>query len=862
MSEYRVHWLVQELITALGVTSSAEEFVESLHINSSDTVSGSVLQSNLRQVSQRSPNPDAFISKYEELKSKQISSLPHIIALLYQITQDKKLKDYLYRKAVSSGRSESASSLSTPKVLSDSRTVSSHVDGQNLPEIVTRVKKAASVSKRSSQRYKDLERKIRHPSYQAPVVPDWGKLRPHMGLDFGIEVLSPRPLQDVPMYSQETKLMEDLLYVLSGLEGEYIVPHPPLEPNQLRTFAVSEGVDPSLRQLVEKILPLASYYSIIVRFIEEKSSYHHGQVNQSLAGAMNLLIHEYKVFLAQLEMHIRHENVNLQSIRFYSQPTLRTMEILANIAITINKAGAQGGKVLSLLHEQTVSAGDPKVRKLCMHLTQAASVPYMEILQKWIYIGVIQDPYEEFLVEDNELIQREDRPANYSDDYWAKCYIICRDRVPIFLEKISDVILRTGKYLNVIRQCGRNVKSPQSQELKYTIAESEYVEAIEQAYCFASQTLLDLLIKEYDLMGRLRSVKHYFLHDQGDFIVQLMDMCEGELSKNINDIVPHRLESLLELALRTSTANSDPYKDDMRAELLPFDLVHQMFKIHGIQNQELSESCSPDKLTGLESFSFGYEVRWPVSLVLNYNTKACYQMIFRHLFYCKHVERLLCRVWLSNKVCKMFPVSSSQSYRPAFILRQRMLNCVQNLQYYMMVEVIEPNWHNFLEKINKVTNVDQVLACHSDFLSSCIKDCMLTNPGLLKMVNVLIGVCVSFCRFFENAQKYFVDAELNSMIAPSDAESDVSEAAPSIECSTSALGENFEDSIRNFDEQFSAALISLLNKIDELAMEDNNEKMLNVLYRMDFNSYYTSFLVPSVGGSSQTDQTGVSHTSG
>lgn len=67
-----------------------------------------------------------------------------------------------------------------------------------------------------------------------------------------------------------------------------------------------------------------------------------------------------------------------------------------------------------------------------------------------------------------------------------------------------------------------------------------------------------------------------------------MDMCEGELDKNINDIVPHRLESLLELALRTSTANSDPYKDDMRAELLPFDLIHQMFKIHGIKSQEFS----------------------------------------------------------------------------------------------------------------------------------------------------------------------------------------------------------------------------------------------------------------------------------
>lgn len=51
---------------------------------------------------------------------------------------------------------------------------------------------------------------------------------------------------------------------------------------------------------------------------------------------------------------------------------------------------------------------------------------------------------------------------------------------------------------------GKNVKSPQAQELKYTPTEREYYEPIEQAYCFASQTLLDLLMKEYDLMGRLR----------------------------------------------------------------------------------------------------------------------------------------------------------------------------------------------------------------------------------------------------------------------------------------------------------------------------------------------------------------------
>lgn len=62
------------------------------------------------------------------------------------------------------------------------------------------------------------------------------------------------------------------------------------------------------------------------------------------------------------------------------------------------------------------------------------------------------------------------------------------------------------------------------------------------------------------------------------------------------------------------------------------------------------ESCSADKLIGLESFSFGYEVKWPVSLVLNFKTKACYQMIFRHLLYCKHVERLLGRYVRNIKI--------------------------------------------------------------------------------------------------------------------------------------------------------------------------------------------------------------------
>lgn len=59
-----------------------------------------------------------------------------------------------------------------------------------------------------------------------------------------------------------------------------------------------------------------------------------------------------------------------------------------------------------------------------------------------------------------------------------------------------------------------SLKNLQASRLHYSIHERVYVAAIENAYSFASKTLLDLLLNEYDLMRRLQSVKHYLLMDQ------------------------------------------------------------------------------------------------------------------------------------------------------------------------------------------------------------------------------------------------------------------------------------------------------------------------------------------------------------
>lgn len=177
------------------------------------------------------------------------------------------------------------------------------------------------------------------------------------------------------------------------------------------------------------------------------------------------------------------------------------------------------------------------------------------------------------MVEDNELVTREKLNDDYSDEYpfrnlvsfysrrilhcsialiisvdllnlltfWEKRVTICKERIPTFLEKVSDMILRTGKYLNVIRQCGKHccaflkdhfilggilyteislsgqdVNFPDAEAIVYTLNEREYVEKIEKSYHFSSKKLLDLLLQEKDLLGRLKQV---LLHWQFDIIL-------------------------------------------------------------------------------------------------------------------------------------------------------------------------------------------------------------------------------------------------------------------------------------------------------------------------------------------------------
>uniref|UniRef100_A0A1A7YDN6 Gamma-tubulin complex component n=1 Tax=Iconisemion striatum TaxID=60296 RepID=A0A1A7YDN6_9TELE len=868
MSEFRIHHDVNELLSLLQVRGGdgAEGYIDLLQKHRTPYVTTTVSSHSAKvKLAEFSKTPEDFLRKYDELKSKNVRNLDPLVYLLSKLCEDKEMLQCLQQNAKERSESSASANATTTSSYTLPQT-STKMSMQELDELrkklgnVTASSNAPLPAEVTRKMLRDKHNK-KNPTQPNPVFPSWVYDRPALIGDF---IISPTPAGDpavavgtLPLSTQEQFVVEDLLFALIGVDGRDITAQPVLG-RQNRSFIVDATLDMSVKELVNRILPVASYYSTITRFIEEKSSFEYGQVNHALTAAMRTLMKEYLILVTQLEHLQRQGLLSLQKLWFYVQPTMRTMEILASIASSLDKGECMGGSTLSLLHDRTFNyTGDSQAQELCLYLTKAASVPYFEILEKWIYRGIIKDPYSEFMVEEHEL-QKEKIQEDYNDKYWDQRYTIVQHRIPSFLQKMADKILSTGKYLNVVRECGRDVTCPDAKEVLYTLKERAYVEQIEKAYNYASKVLLDFLMEEKELVSRLRSIKHYFLMDKGDFFVHFMDLTEEELKKPVDDIVPPRLEALLELALRMSTANTDPFKDDLKIDLMPHDVITQLLRVLAIETKQekaiINAEPTDGALSGLEAFSFDYIVKWPLSLIINRKALTRYQMLFRHMFYCKHVERLLCNAWISNKDFKQYSLPSAKWFSAAFALRQRMLNFVQNIQYYMMFEVMEPTWHVMENNLKTASNIDDVLCHHTSFLDNCLKDCMLTNPELLRIFSKLMSVCVMFTgcmqRFTQSMRLERLSQEQEMMDEPP-TQSRQADESENKRPTTKLLSEHadalqsnasIEATISKFDSNFGLLLLDLLDKLSIYSTNDCEHSMISIIYRLDFNGFYTERL--------------------
>ncbi|KAK3352326.1 Spc98 family-domain-containing protein [Lasiosphaeria hispida] len=588
------------------------------------------------------------------------------------------------------------------------------------------------------------------------------------------QALQPKPLHELSLEAQEAVILEDLLFVFMGFEGQYIRFAKGYNPYEERdrlsgpTWRILPGLDPSLQDLTQSMLRMATHYSALETFVDVQSRDEFGSVNHALCAAIRKLLQDYLVMVAQLETQfLTNDSFTLHVLNVHILPTSHMMHQLYALAHELMKRNAlldvetdesedsaddfdhileqlreggdlvpgnmtgkkicKGGVVLGLITKRLESmSGDPAARALLTSLLRDASRPYMAMLNEWLHHGGINDPHSEFLIKEQRSIRRERLEQDYTDEYWERRYTIRDHDVPPQLEGVKDKVLLAGKYLNVVRECGGVDVSLEVKDVPVSFDDNRFLDNVGNAYAHANESLMQLLLTTHALPARLRSLKHYFFLDPSDYFSYFLELGSSELRKPVKAVNTGKLQSLLDLVLRQpgSIVSLDAFKEDVKVEMNEITLIKSLQRVVNITGIEQGESLQPlanqpvdnDKnASGFTSLQLDYIVPFPVSLVISRKTVWRYQALFRYLLSLRYLESQLSATWQTHTRGFVWAHKSSSRNleiwkRRVWTLRARMLVFVQQLLYFCTAEVIEPNWQSLMarlrEKESSGTNQD------------------------------------------------------------------------------------------------------------------------------------------------------------
>lgn len=189
----------------------------------------------------------------------------------------------------------------------------------------------------------------------------------------------------------------------------------------------------------------------VIEFINARVHFEYGQVSQALCSAISVLMKEFMLLIfTQLDTEFMKNNLTLQKMWFYVQQSLRIMENLNKLVI--EATDKKGGALLNTIYKFLAMTSDKSVKELFSYLLEKAAEPFIEILMKWIYGGILDDPFNEFLVKEDPTMNKDNIEKDFNDSYWQKRFTFRDEMIPVFLQKLAIKILHTGKYLNVIRE--------------------------------------------------------------------------------------------------------------------------------------------------------------------------------------------------------------------------------------------------------------------------------------------------------------------------------------------------------------------------------------------------------------------------
>uniref|UniRef100_UPI00358F5972 gamma-tubulin complex component 4 n=1 Tax=Myxine glutinosa TaxID=7769 RepID=UPI00358F5972 len=662
-------------------------------------------------------------------------------------------------------------------------------------------------------------------------------------------------------------MIHELLLALSGFPGAVFVWKRTTGLQVVQDFPF---VHPSEVDLLNRICRLGTYYIQFSEFIRQNTSQackaaNHGMYLRAFCSGLRIVLQPYRQAILELEQQFMSDpHLTITHISYSLEQFQLLFPSLMSITEYISSQKVRGCKILEVIHKHSLSGLPPTCKALQRIMWDCHGVLYQQ-LSAWLLHGLLLDPHQEFFLQhkcpsrspdpqasDNPSsskvrVEKEEEEAfangkqmsqGFPHQDVAKCegsspsatalFTICPLMLPSYIPMhLAENILFIGHSIQVFdgdagacstpdleesMQKFNNKTGPccrsgwvqrthedsfalQLQQLKesqeFILADLENV--VDKIRNAVAEHLWRLVVEDADLLGQLKLMKDFFLLGRGELFQAFIDTTQQLLKHQPTAVTAHDVNIAFQKSAQKVLLDDEP-------SLMLFRLT---ISSPNSQSPELQQSATGWSLLGLT-----YEVRWPLHILLTPSILERYNTIFHHLLEVRRVQTELQQCWATQMQRKR--VLPDKVDAEKWRLRNHMAFLVDNLQYYLQVDVLEVQFSRLLQKIGNEQDFESARLTHDAFLANLLAQSFILLKPVFRCLHEILILCHAFC------------VVATSPVAPSQP----SQARTTTKLSNLIIG-------------FSKQSSFLFKIISSVRSHQSNPHLSQLLLRLDYNRFYT-----------------------
>ncbi|XP_044300832.1 gamma-tubulin complex component 4 isoform X3 [Varanus komodoensis] len=422
-------------------------------------------------------------------------------------------------------------------------------------------------------------------------------------------------------------------------------------------------------------------------------------------------------FLADPHLTISHVNYSLDQFQLLFPSLMIVVEQIKTQKI-------HGCQILEIVNRHSRGGLPPVRHALEKVLAMCHAVMYKQ-LSAWMLHGLLLDQHEEFFIKP-EI----DRRGEYVGPF-------------------SKAVLSTDRNVALLHPCSilknqEDIFAAELHRLKQHLVFNlmDFESVVDWIRSTVAEHLWKLMVEESDLIGQLKIIKDFYLLGRGELFQAFIDTAQHMLKSPPTAVTEHDVNVAFQQSAHKVLLDDD--------NLLP--LLHLTIHYHGKEHRDASQSreapsreLSPHEspTSGWAALGLSYKVQWPLHILFTPAVLEKYNVVFKYLLSVRRVQAELQHCWALQTRGKCLQSSRTDAIK--WRLRHHMTFLVDNLQYYLQVDVLESQFSQLLQQINATRDFESIRLAHDHFLSNLLAQSFILLKPAFHCLNEILDLCHSFC---------------------------------------------------------------------------------------------------------------------